>query len=496
MMINEGEWTLRSDRSKQGGLGGIFFMISMSLLALALEAGESIGQTNEVLTPRQRLESPHHQAIEEARQRFARERGSVPSHGLYEDVRVKNPDTEVGGTNLGPCQIILSNRVTHVLAQDSTEPLTREALKEGRFYVADDWLCDPTGFGFGAVNNLGVFNLGDAVPILGKTTVMGVTPLAATLRLFHNGALVRESTGTNMTFEAKESGAYRIEAWLTVDGEERPWIYSSAVYLKTPGLGDISLPSMAISQEVEARKDIVYRDGLETDAGKHKLDIYVPKGKPLAPVFFFIHGGAWKTGDRSYYPPLGNRYAREGFVTVVPSYRLAPKNPHPAQIEDVAAAFAWTVRHIAEEGGDTNRIYVGGHSAGGHLAALLALDESYLARHQLSPKLIHGVLALSGVYDLSFGDYQDSVFGKDPKVRRAASPLFHAKAGAPPFLVSYCQWDYFTLPAQARQFYRALRAHNVKAELAYIPQENHLSEMINVTKPEDPIVTAAVRFMK
>ena len=93
-------------------------------------------------------------------------------------------------------------------------------------------------------------------------------------------------------------------------------------------------------------KDIAYCEGSAEDAAKHKLDIYVPKGKTNAslPVLFFIHGGAWKSGDRSNYVPLGNRYAREGVVTVVPSYRLAPKHPHPAQIEDVAAAFAWTVR--------------------------------------------------------------------------------------------------------------------------------------------------------
>src|SRR2546426_9682911 len=253
---------------------------------------------------------------------------------------------------------------------------------------------------------------------------------------------------------------------------------------------------MKISQQVEARKDISYSDGAEEDAAKHKLDVYIPKGKLNAPVLFFIHGGAWRTGDRSYYPPLGNRYAREGFLTVVPSYRLAPKHPHPAQIEDVAAAFAWTARHVAEYGGDTNRIYVAGHSAGGHLGALLSLDEHWLATYQLSPKLIRGVLALSGVYNLTIGESQDSVFGHDPQVRRDASPLFHIKAGAPPFLVGFCQWDYFTLPAQARQFQRALQRAGVNAELLYIPEENHLSEIINVTRNDDPIVEAALRFMK
>src|SRR5439155_218578 len=121
---------------------------------------------------------------------------------------------------------------------------------------------------------------------------------------------------------------------------------------------------------------------------------------------FFVHGGAWRFGDRGLYPPLGYRFAREGILTVIPSYRLAPKNPHPAQMEDTAAAFAWTVRHVAEYGGDTNRIYLGGHSAGAHLASLLAFDEHYLQEHRLSPDIIRGVIALSGVYNLDIGDTQ------------------------------------------------------------------------------------------
>ena len=222
----------------------------------------------------------------------------------------------------------------------------------------------------------------------------------------------------------------------------------------------------------------------------------MPKGQSNAPVLFFVHGGAWKSGDRSNYVPLGNRYAREGVITVVPSYRLAPKHPHPAQIEDVAAAFAWTVRHIAEYGGDTNRIYAAGHSAGGHLVALLSLDGDYLAKYQLSPKVLRGVLAWSGVYNLATGESQESVFGKEMQGRRAASPLFYVKAGAPPFIVTYCQWDYFSLPGQARELYQALRQAGVEAELLYVPRESHISEMLSVTRAKDPTVTAALRFMK
>jgi acetyl esterase/lipase len=395
-----------------------------------------------------------------------------------------------------PYEVSFRSLTTHILARDLTEPLIREALTNGHLYVAHDWLCDPTGFMFGAVNNLGVYTMGDPAMMFGKTRLMAMLPLPAKLRLIHKGAVISETVGTNLNFEIKESGPYRLEAWLTVDGEDRPWIYSNPVYAVMPDLGDISMPSMKVAPDVEVTKDIVYCEGAEEDAAKHKLDIYAPKGKTNLPVLFFVHGGAWKTGDRSQYVPLGNRYTKEGFLTVLPSYRLAPKHPHPAQIEDVAAAFAWTVRHIAEHGGDTNRIYAAGHSAGGHLVALLGLDGSYLAKYQLSPKALRGVLAWSGVYNLTTGESQDSVFGKDPQERRAASPLFHVKAGAPPFVVTYCQWDYFSLPGQAREFQLALQQAGVAAELVYVPRESHISEMLNVTRPKDPTVASGVKFMK
>jgi acetyl esterase/lipase len=495
----------------------------MCLMANANSRAETGSETNRSLTPQQRLEPRHLQAEKEDRLRFARERRPTPSHGLYEDFRAEvsegglwfathGPDGKPisgGGkrlpglqsvllqnTNFNECEINQSNRVVHVWAQELTESLIRGALTNGHSYVADDRLCDPTGFSFGAVNNLGLFTAGDTAPMLSKTRIVAITPLNAKLRLIHEDAMARETTGTNLIFEAKEPGAYRLEARLTVDGEDVPWICSGPIYLKPPSLADMRLPSMEISPEVETRKNISYREGPEEDAAKHRLDVYVPRGKTNAPVFFFIHGGAWKTGDRSYYPPLGNRYARAGYVTVIPSYRLAPKHPHPAQIEDVAAAFAWTVRHVAENGGDTNRIYVAGHSAGGHLAALLALDKLYLAAFELSPNNIRGVLALSGVYDLSVGDFQESVFGKSSEGRREASPQFYIKPGAPPFLVEFCEWDYFTLPGQARAFHHALREAGVKAELVYIPGQSHISEMLSVASDNDPIVTAALKFMK
>lgn len=400
------------------------------------------------------------------------------------------------GVTFDPFEVSIRNLVTHIMARGQTEPLVREALANGHVYISHDWLCDPAGFSFGAVNNLGVFNMGDDAPLVGKTRVMANTPVPARLRLYLNGEIVSETSGTNLTYDAQTVGSCRLEAWLNVDGEDRPWIYSNPIYLRAARPNELRLPGMEISAEVEPHKDISYEEGPEDQAGKNKLDLYVPKGKTSTPVLFFIHGGAWKTGDRSYYPPLGNRYARAGILTVIPSYRLAPKYPHPAQIEDVAAAFAWTVRHAAEYGGDTNRIFVAGHSAGGHLAALLALDPTYLERYKVSPGHIRGVMAWSGVYNLTLTEGLESVFTNNPEVRRQASPFHHVKAGAPRFLVSFCQHDYFSLPAQAHQFHRALQRAGVDSELLYIPEENHLSEMTHVANPDDPLVAAALRFMK
>jgi acetyl esterase/lipase len=400
------------------------------------------------------------------------------------------------GTTFDPYEVSFRNLCTHILARELTEPEVRQALRDGHVYVSHDWLCDPTGFAFGAVNNLGVFPMGDPAVMTGNTRVVGLTPLSAKLKLIHNGEVVAETTGTNVTFAPREPGAYRLEAWLNVDGEDRPWIYSNPVYLKAPSLADLRLPSREMSPNVDAKKDIDYTEGEPADANKHKLDLYLPKREKSAPVLVFIHGGAWRSGDRSQYLPLGNRFAKEGILTVIPSYRLAPKNPHPAQIEDVAAAFAWTVRHISEYGGDTNRIYVSGHSAGGHLAALLTLDDRYLSARGISPKSIRGCVALSGVYDLAEGEGQASVFGKDKEVRRNASPLFHVKGAAPPFLVSYCQWDYPTLPAQARAFHATLRKAGISADLVFVPRENHISEVIAMTQDHDPTTEAILRFIK
>src|SRR5262249_54396104 len=126
--------------------------------------------------------------------------------------------------------------------------------------------------------------------------------------------------------------------------------------------------------DVDVVKDIPYYTGADAHAAKNKLDLYLPQGHKDFPILFFIHGGPWQRGDKSRYVKLGDRFARNGIGTVIISYRLSPAVKHPEHAKDVARAFAWTHNNIAARGGRADQIFVCGHSAGGHLAALLACD--------------------------------------------------------------------------------------------------------------------------
>ncbi|MGH9647433.1 MAG: alpha/beta hydrolase fold domain-containing protein, partial [Bryobacteraceae bacterium] len=326
---------------------------------------------------------------------------------------------------------------TNILATELTDSAIQASLAAGHAYVAHDWLCDPTGAAFIAQSYFGVFDMGDTVvhnPLTGVVTINARVPVPATLRLLRDNVVVTEVHDWKLDYTVRDAGAYRLEALLSIDGEERPWIFTNAITVGAPT--DVTLPAVEISSNVEMQAGISYTDGAPADADKHKLDLYLPRGKTHFPVLVFFHGGSWRTGDRSQYAALGERLARAGIGVAIPSYRLMPQNPHPAQIEDAAAAFAWVAKNISQHGGDATRIYLSGHSAGAHLAALLALDEKYLAKFDLTRKSIRSVIAMSGIYDVDRLDTFLVAPGAGDK--HDASPVAHAHSGAPPFLISYC----------------------------------------------------------
>jgi len=383
---------------------------------------------------------------------------------------------------------------THILATELTPAAIQASLIGGHAYVAHDWLCDPTGMAFFAQSYFGAFDIGDTVtynPFSGAVTISARLPVPATIRLLRDNMVVAEAHDWKLDYIVRDTGAYRLEALLSIDGEERPWILTNPITVGPPT--NVTLPTAQISPSVELLAGLSYTDGAPDDTDKHKLDLYLPRGKENFPVLVFLHGGSWKTGDRSQYVALGDRLARAGIGVAIPSYRLMPQNPHPAQIEDVAAAFAWVAQNISQHGGDPSRIYLAGHSAGAHLAALLALDEKYLGKFGLPRTSIHGVIAMSGIYSV---DKLDTfLVASDKGDKHDASPVAHAHSGAPPFLISYCQWDYFGLPKQARDFTLTLKKNFVATEILYVPGENHISEVISLVQDHGLLIDTILRVV-
>jgi acetyl esterase/lipase len=160
-----------------------------------------------------------------------------------------------------------------------------------------------------------------------------------------------------------------------------------------------------------------------------KLDVYHPQYARGYATLVWFHGGGLTAGER-YFPALRDR----GIALVAVNYRLAPRAQTPAFLEDAAAAVAWVMRNIEQYGGDPSRVFVGGHSAGAYLAAMIAMDPKWLAAHGVSTRQLAGVMPVSGQMTTHFlvkkqrGD-------AGPQLRPIIdeyAPLYHAAADLPP----------------------------------------------------------------
>ena len=171
----------------------------------------------------------------------------------------------------------------------------------------------------------------------------------------------------------------------------------------------------------------------------------------------------------------------------------------PAQIEDVAAAFAWVKRHVAEKRGDPERVFLMGHSSGAHLSLLLVSDPKYLAKHGLSRRDIAGVVGLSSPVDLEprgdrkgFGDVLMAgrgaeVFSRDVEVMRDASPIRHVSKGLPPMLLVVGGRDFPMLEGDARAFIERARGLDLAASLFVAKDFDHMGVVRSLVEDGSPV---------
>jgi arylformamidase len=162
-----------------------------------------------------------------------------------------------------------------------------------------------------------------------------------------------------------------------------------------------------------------------TNNPKQTLDIYFPSEQANnTPVFIFLHGGGFQEGDKDDYGYVALPFASRGVITVVATYRWAREYRYPSQVEDTRDILSWVYRNIGSMGGDPEKIYIGGHSAGAILSASVSVDPSWTARRQLPVDLVKGCIPISATYDMRTNPYAEP-YVSDSRLIIEASPILN-----------------------------------------------------------------------
>jgi len=219
-------------------------------------------------------------------------------------------------------------------------------------------------------------------------------------------------------------------------------------------------------------------------APRQKLDIYSPpRTRGPSPVALFIYGGGWDSGARGEYGWAGKALAAEGFVTVVPDYRLTPEVAFPTFLEDVALAVRWAVDHASEFGGDPSRIVLVGHSAGAYNVAMVSLDPRYLAAVGADPGRIRAFAGLAGpyVFKTLAGPVLQRTFGLAANTDDYQA-LKYVRPDAPPAFLATGDADKTVSPGNTARLAEALRDKGVLVEAHHYPGLSHTDVLLGLSR--------------
>jgi acetyl esterase/lipase len=259
------------------------------------------------------------------------------------------------------------------------------------------------------------------------------------------------------------------------------------------------------------RSNIAYAEPADE---RQNLDIYAPAGAKSLPVVFWIHGGGWQQGDNSDVKLKPQWFMDQGFVFVSINYRLLPGVDMGTLTRDVAKAFGWVNKHIAEHGGDPKRVLVGGHSAGAQLAALICTDDRYLKTEGVSFDVLIGCVPVDGdTYDVPASietaetrlrvhhlpprvNGHREKFGNTPEKHKDFSAVTHVTKGKgiPPFLILHVA-DHPDTSAQAQRLGAVLKEAGIPTKIFGAKDTSHVKLNNDLGLPEDPATKALSEFV-
>jgi len=268
---------------------------------------------------------------------------------------------------------------------------------------------------------------------------------------------------------------------------------------------------VSVAQAQSLSSDIPYAEAAHE---RQVLDIYTPDDAKNLPVVFWIHGGGWQTGDKTDVQIKPRVFTERGLVFVSTNYRLLPHVEMGDLIRDVARSLGWVHKNIASYGGDPERLFVMGHSAGAQLAALICSDDRYLKAEDVPFNVLKGCVPVDGdTYDLpaiiTTAEIRQAVhglplpefghrvkFGNDPKKHLDFSAVTHVARGKgiPPFLILHVA-GHPDVAAQARRLGTVLERADVPSTIFGASETTHNKLNGDLGLPDDPATQELFKFL-
>ena len=221
---------------------------------------------------------------------------------------------------------------------------------------------------------------------------------------------------------------------------------------------------------------------------RQKLDIYLPKNSKTSDaakkVIIFYYGGNWDSGERADYKFAAEALVSKGYIVVVPDYRVYPDVLFPGFMTDPVSAAKWVKANIKKYNGDANKVFLAGHSAGAHIAVMLAINAKYLAKGSLKPSDFAGVIGLAGPYDFLplTSDRLKTIFGSEAEQWKS-QPINFVDGKNPPLLLTVGMKDGTVWPRNSINLAKKIKHNNGLVEVVEFQNYGHIDMVTKLAKP-------------
>lgn len=253
--------------------------------------------------------------------------------------------------------------------------------------------------------------------------------------------------------------------------------------------------------------EIKYASYPDTDPSLNSLNVYMPKRGSNSPVLIWIHGGSWSYGDKEEVMSKAEYFTSKGFVFVSVNYRLSPKVKHPVHVQDVANAIMWVYQNAKHYSADPRKIFLMGHSAGAHLAALVSINEEFIKAAGGSADILKGIVLIDGMgYDIptamtdasnQLKSWYAQAFGNSRWEWGQASPVNFVNANdhIPPTMIIH-SGEREVAEIEAKILYGKLIDVKALCRIFHYPKKSQTSLNKELGKPDDKPTEEILRFLQ